>query len=522
MADDPIQFPSPGDLLSGGGLKKALLLFGPGAVMASVTIGSGETVFASRGGAVFGYAILWAFVLGIVMKGVANYAATRYLTLTGEHPIDRWAHFPGPRGWFPFFIGALSIACFPFWLSFLPSLLGTLCNWIFGFGDHRVWGTAFTIVVVTITLAGGYDVLEKAQQAIVGMLLASVLFSVFYFQPDWGAVLKGSLIPGIPEYEGWITDKYPDVSGRPVWIEVVVYIGAIGGGTYDSIGYVGLFREKSWGILAHSEFEKIQDRLYRLIQKGKRIPLARDAENVRRGLAWLKAPRTDAILSFGAVLLFSAGFMIGGARVLNPDQLIPSGLTLLEYQAQFLTEIRSWLFPVYAAGVFFAVFGTLYAAYEVYTRTAYECLRTVFHQLRETPMHTVRLWVVGYGAIGGLALMWLPVLFPGIELIDLPTPAGIVGGVLTLGLWALAMAWTDRTFLPDEYQMGSVLFWLTVTSGVAMTAMGLRAWWDYGTDTFGALGGWWAFAILLVAVLGSMGAVSLVNKSRPNSQSLDT
>lgn len=516
MSDRPIEFPKAGELLSGGGVKNALMLFGPGAIMASVTIGSGETVFASRGGAVFGYAILWAFVLGIVMKGVANYSATRYLTLTGEHPIDRWAHFPGPRGWFPFLIGALSVACFPFWLSFLPSLLGTLCNWIFGFGDHRVWGTVFTVIVVVLTLMGGYDLLEKAQQVIVGLLLASILFSVFYFQPDWGAVLKGSLLPGIPEYESWIFDDYPEVSQRPVWIEVVVYVGAIGGGTYDSIGYVGLFREKSWGILAHARFEQIEKRLYELTTKGERIPLAEDPENVRRGLAWLKAPRTDALISFGAVLVFSAGFMIGGARVLNPQQLIPTGLTLLEYQAQFLTEIRTWLLPVYQAGVFFAVFGTVYAIYEVYTRTTYECLRTVFHQLRETPIRKVRLWVVTYGAVGGLTLMWLPVIFPGIELIDLPTPAGIVGGVLTLGLWALAMAWTDRTFLPSAYQMGPVLLGLTVVSGIAMTAMGLRAWWDYGTDTFGALGGWWAMGILLAAVGISMLVCFLVERTRPD------
>ena len=73
--------------------------FGPGAIMASLTIGSGETFFASRGGAVFGYAIIWAFVLGCLFKWVQCYTAMRYLTFTGEHPIASWAHFPGPRGW---------------------------------------------------------------------------------------------------------------------------------------------------------------------------------------------------------------------------------------------------------------------------------------------------------------------------------------------------------------------------------------------------------------------------------------
>ena len=46
-----------------------LKIFGPGAIIASVTIGSGETVFPSRSGAIFGYSLLWCFVLGTVIKG---------------------------------------------------------------------------------------------------------------------------------------------------------------------------------------------------------------------------------------------------------------------------------------------------------------------------------------------------------------------------------------------------------------------------------------------------------------------
>ena len=40
-----------------------LTIFGPGAVIASLTIGSGELIFSSRGGALFGYRLLWFFLL---------------------------------------------------------------------------------------------------------------------------------------------------------------------------------------------------------------------------------------------------------------------------------------------------------------------------------------------------------------------------------------------------------------------------------------------------------------------------
>ena len=83
-------YPPLPESLQRGGARAMLKFFGPGAIIASVTIGSGETVFASRGGAVFGYAMLWCFVGGGLMKFVQVYTAARYITLTGEHPIERW------------------------------------------------------------------------------------------------------------------------------------------------------------------------------------------------------------------------------------------------------------------------------------------------------------------------------------------------------------------------------------------------------------------------------------------------
>ena len=56
------RYPEPPPEMDRGGVVTLLKFFGPGAIIASVTIGSGETVFASRGGALFVYALLWCFV----------------------------------------------------------------------------------------------------------------------------------------------------------------------------------------------------------------------------------------------------------------------------------------------------------------------------------------------------------------------------------------------------------------------------------------------------------------------------
>jgi hypothetical protein len=483
--------------------------FGPGAIMASLTIGSGETFFASRGGAVFGYAILWTFVLGCFFKWVQCYTAMRYLTITGEHPIDRWAHFPGPRGWFPLLIAVLSIMCFPFWLSFLPSLLGTLCNWMFKFGDHLVWGTIWVLVAITLTIIGGYGVLEKVQLTLVALLIVAILFSVFYFQPNWGAVIIGSIIPRMPDYAPWIAEKYPEVAARPPWVEAVTYIGAIGGGTYDYIGYIGLLREKDWGMLGLPNLEEIQRRIFDLEEKGAKIPLSEEEKDVSNGLGWCKAPLIDSAVSFISVIVFASGFMIGGARLLHSEQLIPAGVKLLEYQASFLTNIHRWLLPLYDAGVFLAIAGTIYGAYEVYTRTAYECLRAVFPGLRDLKVDKVRPWVLLYVGLGGIILMWMTRVFPNIKLIDLPTPAAIIGGTMTCGIWCLAMIWTDRKFLPKPYQMNGLMVVLNVIAGLAMFYMGLQAWWSWGVSKMGTAVG--AFAFLIAMVIISMVVMTIIN-----------
>ena len=195
------RYPALSEDMQARGLGAMLRIFGPGAIIASVTIGSGETVFASRGGAVFGYALLWCFIGGGLMKFVQVYTAARYMTLTGEHPLERWKFLPGPQGWVVWVMAVLTVLCFPLWLSGLPKMLGGLAVWILGceglaiWGDPRVWGTAFVALAIAITMIQSYGALEKFQTVVVGVLLLSILTAAAAAQPDWLAVLIGSIVP---------------------------------------------------------------------------------------------------------------------------------------------------------------------------------------------------------------------------------------------------------------------------------------------------------------------------------------
>ncbi|MCY3778615.1 MAG: Nramp family divalent metal transporter, partial [Candidatus Aminicenantes bacterium] len=330
---DPVRYPELSPQLRDRSLMGMLKLFGPGAIIASVTIGSGETVFASRGGAVFGYSLFWCFLVGSALKGLQVYTGARFITLTGRHPLRSWMELPGPRGWFVLFVSVMTIVWMPFWVGGgLPKMLGEFTNWVVGFPDPdnasdyvffgRLWGTFFILVALTFTWVQSYGFLERVQTVLVGLLLLCMVLAAAVSNPDLLALLGGTLIPTRPRYDGWVLERFAEFRGRNPWVEMVTYLGAVGGGTQDYLGYVGMLREEGWGLLG--------------IRGGG--PLDAGRENLKRGLAWLRAPRTDVTVSFTCIFIFTLCFAVLGATILYPRQEIPSGFDLLTLQLGYLVR----------------------------------------------------------------------------------------------------------------------------------------------------------------------------------------
>ncbi len=474
MPETPYKYPDLPPELRGGLNWRLFSYFGAGAIIASVTIGSGETVFASRGGAVFGYALMWCFVFGAIMKCIQVYTAARYMTPPGAHPMTHWGRRPGPRNWVPIVIGLLSLVCFPFWLAGLPKMLGDFINWVFdlGQGDEqqmlklaRLWGSAAIVVAMTLTMLQTYAILERVQTVIVALLLLSVAGACLATRPDWISALVGTFVPMVPDYEDWIASEYPKIAARAPWVEVAVYLGALGGGTYDFIGYIGCLREKKWGLIG---------RVDNNVATSGTLSIGTDQDNLHRARRWLRAPKIDVGVSFACILFFTLCFVLLGAAILHEKHLIPAGNELLSHQATFLTGVHGSLQYVYHVGIFMAFWGTIYGAYELYTRTTYECILPLHPKLRHLPHSRVRLPVMIYVGVGGLILLWTVK-----EPIKMVTPAAIIGGVFACGLWCFAMIWADRHFLPRPLRMGRILLMLTTISGVVMTVMGAKAMWDY-------------------------------------------
>lgn len=454
-----------------GGIMGAIRLFGPGAIIASVTIASGEILFSSRAGALFGYGLLWFVALCVGCKLVQVYTAARYMILTGEHPMEAWVRLPGPRGWFPIFLGGLSIMSFPFWLGGLALMLGGAINWIIGLDSRppdvqqfslQIFGSAALVLAAFLTVWQSYKTLEIVQTTIIALLLAGVVIGVGLADVHWLEAGRGLFAIKVPEYESWVKQSYPDiVAQQTVVIVMVLFMGAIGGGTYDYLGYLSFFREKGWGAIAREGEPRAE-------QSGLAAPLiATDAVNLRRGRAWLRAPLIDVFSGFACVIIFTASFNLLGAAILNPKHLVPSKFALLTPQAEFLTQFGVGFKYVYQAGVFMAFWKTIYGAMEVYSRTAYECLRPMVKAVRYTPYSRFRLPVCLYTAGGAMLLLWT-VQDP----IKIMEPAALIS-TITCGIWCFAMIWADRRCLPRALQMNLIWVMLNLLAGIAMIGLGV-------------------------------------------------
>ena len=483
MKTEPL-YPEPPAALVRPSVWQVVGYVGPGVIIASVTIGSGELVYASRSGAIFGYGLLWCFFYAGLFKAIQVYTAARFITLTGEHPIETWKQLPGPWCWFPLLIAVPAVALMPIAFSAIPEIMGGFIHRLVGMemsGPEigpwgylefwiNFWSTLLLLLCMAMALGSTYKVLERVSIVVLGGIVVCVGAAVVIVGPDLIQLLNGMLLPRRPVYPDWLLEapQYAkEFQDRSPWLEVSIYLGAVGGGAYDYIGYIGMLREKKWGLAG------------RRVATREEIATA-VADNtdsaqitITRAKQWRRAPLFDTVASFAFVILVTLLFAILAKLVLNREMAVPANNDLLNEQETFLTALHPELRWVYRLGVFLAFIGTLYGAFEVYRHTFVESARAVVPKLI-TPQRlpAIRMGVVTYCLLGGLTMMWLPERVAG-TIISRMTFGSIISGAASCGLWCFAMLWADRVRLPAPLRMSLPMQVLTVISGLGMTILGI-------------------------------------------------
>lgn len=234
------------------GLKWIWSIAGPGAVIASLTIGSGELVWTPRAAAAFGYAMVWAFLYGVWIKGIIQYLANRWHVLTGISATLALSKVY--TKWFNLFLLATILAVMPTWFVILSSLsaqviwvaLGRPAPLIYFWAPIVV--ATLLLVIFAARLGMAYRVLEKINLTILWTMFIGFWVAVLVgTRPDWAAFFGNLFIPRpIPEYEPWIKEAAPDIWALTPFMLLGTALGALGGGIQDYVGYQAMFNNRSF------------------------------------------------------------------------------------------------------------------------------------------------------------------------------------------------------------------------------------------------------------------------------------
>lgn len=207
---------------------KWLKKLGPGIVVAATGIGAGDMIAASVGGAKYGVVIIWAAIVGAVIKFFLNEGIARWQLSTGTTMIEGWKQKFHP-------LVSMYFLAYLFLWSFivggaLIAACGLAAHAMMPFLSIKTWGVIHSLVAVALVYAGRYQLVETMMKIFIAMMFVVVVVSAVMSGPDWGAILQSLVVPRVPE-------------GSAKFILGV--IGGVGGSvTLLSYGY--WMREKKW------------------------------------------------------------------------------------------------------------------------------------------------------------------------------------------------------------------------------------------------------------------------------------
>lgn len=203
-------------------------ILGPGFAVAATGVGAGDVVTAAVSGAQFGTVVLWAALVGAVLKFALNEGIARWQLATDTTLLEGWGQhlhrfvllgFAVYLGlWTLIVAGALMAACGLAAHALIPqvSVMG--------------WGILHSLVALGVVLVGRYRAFETLMKVFIALMFLTVLICAVLVKPDLSALTAGLLIPRVPTGSG------------PFLLGV---IGGVGG-SVTLLSYSYWIRERNW------------------------------------------------------------------------------------------------------------------------------------------------------------------------------------------------------------------------------------------------------------------------------------
>jgi Mn2+/Fe2+ NRAMP family transporter len=458
-----------------------LLLVGPAFIWSAEYIGTGEVLLATRAGAVLGTSILWAVLLGLLLKFWIGLAGARYTACTGEGMVDLFDRMPGPRHWavwvvlvVQFFAGALSIgavatAAGAFLNALVPSLSAGLAGWI-------VAGFAFVIA-----WTGVFSLLKGVMSVFVLLIVSGAIYVAAHVFPGVEVLLAG-LTLGMPPVPDWAAVQ--GIQQNP-WREVMPLLGWGAGGFASQVWYTYWVLGAGYGAAEGRGYGRPAD-----LDALRGMTRA----TARKVLGWCRVVYVDATIALVIGTTVTGAFVLAGAGVLRPQRLVPKGdgVELAGAIASvFSSQWGSAGGTVFLVAAIAALVGTLLGQLAGWPRLLADAFRLAVPALhrRFTWRSQFRFWLVLFFCsnmvvvyvmqANPIAVVRTAAVLDGILLTALQAALVGVGLYVVLPRLLSREAWSELRPHPVfaiGLAVGTLVFgWLTVTEAIPQVLASLGA-----------------------------------------------
>ncbi|MER7176079.1 Nramp family divalent metal transporter [Streptomyces mesophilus] len=200
--------------------KSSWKYIGPGIVVAATGVGAGDLVATLIAGSNFGYTLLWAAIIGCVVKISLAEAAGRWHLATGRTLFDGWRSL-GP--WTTVFFVVYVVAWgFVYGATAMTSSGLPLFALFPDVMDLKWWALACGLVGLVFVWFNRYSVFEKVMTVLVGVMFVVTVYLAIRVTPNLADTFAG-LLPVVPDAKDSVLNTLGLIGGVGGTITLAAY-----------------------------------------------------------------------------------------------------------------------------------------------------------------------------------------------------------------------------------------------------------------------------------------------------------
>ena len=399
-------------------LPETLRRIGPGMILASAIVGSGELIATTTLGAQVGYSALWVIILGCLIKPVVQAEIGRYTIATGETGLAAFDRIPGPRWKVSWIVWAWAVMVLMTQLQVGAMFGGVsqVMNQLVPEVPVNSWVLIFLGITLALLLGGGYERIEGLAMVKVGLFTLLTLLSAL-------------LLTQNPQYFAW-SDLWSGLQfrlpGAGLSTAVAVF-GSTGVGASEMVVYPYWCIEKGYARFAGRKEETHEWR--------------------ERAAGWIRVMNVDILVSLFIYTLATIAFYMLGAGILHGMGLVPAGQDMIPVLSNIYTQtLGEWSLWIFYAGAIATLYGTIFASIASNSRVFADLFRLVgafSHDDYPTRIRYRNMFVLLLGVLPASLFL----------LVQSPVKMIIVGGVsqaLMIPVIAVGTLYLRHRHLPSD------------------------------------------------------------------------